>query len=70
MLHDEPRFWTFLKDAPGAIPLTNNTAERAIRPYVIRRKTRFFSQSPSKGPIPTDDLIHVGNLQAPNNQRL
>ena len=35
--------WTFL-GRPG-IPLTNNTAEQALRPYVVWRKTRFFSQS-------------------------
>jgi hypothetical protein len=45
LLQDEPRLWTFLKESPGVIPLTNNTAERAIRPYVIWRKTSFFSQS-------------------------
>ncbi len=35
--------WTFLRH-PN-VPLTNNAAERAIRPYVIWRKTSFFSQS-------------------------
>ena len=35
--------WTFLKD--GRIPLTNNRAERVIRPYVQWRKTSFASQS-------------------------
>ncbi len=45
LLQDEPLLWTFLKASPGVIPLTNNTAERAIRPYVIWRKTSFFSQS-------------------------
>ncbi len=43
LLGDFPRFWTFL-DHPG-VPMTNNTAERALRPYVIWRKTSFFSQS-------------------------
>ena len=43
LLADESMLWTFLKDS--AIPLTNNDAERAIRPYVIWRKTSFFSQS-------------------------
>ncbi|BCX80613.1 transposase, IS66 family [Methylomarinovum caldicuralii] len=43
LLDDFPRFWTF-PDHPG-VPMTNNTAERALRPYVIWRKTRFFSQS-------------------------
>ena len=35
--------WRFLQ-SPG-LALTNNHAERAIRPYVIWRKTSFFSQS-------------------------
>lgn len=43
LLTDEPLFWTFLNH-PG-IPLTNNTAERALRPYVIWRKISFASQS-------------------------
>ena len=43
LLTDEPMLWTFLQDS--AIPMTNNEAERAIRPYVIWRKTSFFSQS-------------------------
>ena len=43
LLRDEPMLWTVL-DAPG-LPLTNHAAERALRPYVIRRKTRFARQS-------------------------
>ena len=43
LLKDEVMCWTFLKDVD--IPLTNNTAERAIRPYVIWRKLSFASQS-------------------------
>ncbi len=43
LLRDEPMLWTFL-DHPG-LPLTNNAAERALRPYVIWRKTRFARQS-------------------------
>jgi hypothetical protein len=43
LLRDEPMLWRFL-DTPG-LDLTNNTAERALRPYVIWRKTSFFSQS-------------------------
>ena len=43
LLKDEAMFWTFLNH-PG-IPLTNNAAERALRPYVIWRKTSFASQS-------------------------
>ncbi len=42
LLADESMFWTFLQDS--AISITNNEAERAIRPYVIWRKTSFFSQ--------------------------
>ncbi|EIJ33659.1 IS66 family transposase [Thiothrix nivea] len=40
---DEAMCWTFLKDT--RIPLTNNRAERVIRPYVQWRKTSFASQS-------------------------
>lgn len=43
LLDNEPMLWTFLRH-PN-VPLTNNAAERAIRPYVIWRKTSFFSQS-------------------------
>ena len=43
LLQDESMLWTFLQ-RPG-LPLTNNTAERALRPYVVWRKTSFFSQS-------------------------
>lgn len=43
LLKDEAMCWTFIKSS--GIPLTNNTAERAIRPYVIWRKLSFASQS-------------------------
>ena len=43
LLKDEAMCWTFLRDL--SIPLTNNLAERAIRPYVIWRKLSFASQS-------------------------
>jgi hypothetical protein len=43
LLAEEPMLWTFLT-SPG-LDLTNNHAERALRPYVIWRKTSFFSQS-------------------------
>lgn len=43
LLKDEAMCWTFLKDT--RIPLTNNRAERVIRPYVQWRKTSFASQS-------------------------
>ncbi|MDB4224670.1 IS66 family transposase, partial [Granulosicoccus sp.] len=43
LLRREAMCWTFLKD--HRIPLDNNTAERALRPYVIWRKLSFSSQS-------------------------
>lgn len=43
LLQQEALLWTFLKDP--TIPLTNNLAEQALRPYVIWRKTSFFTQS-------------------------
>ncbi len=43
VLKDEAMYWTFLRDP--RIPLTNNAAERALRPYVIWRKISFASQS-------------------------
>jgi transposase len=43
LLRDEPMLWRFL-ESPG-LDLTNNQAERALRPYVIWRKTSFFTQS-------------------------
>jgi len=43
LLRDEPLLWRFL-ETPG-LDLTNNHAERALRPYVLWRKTSFFSQS-------------------------
>lgn len=43
LLKVEPLLWRFM-ESPG-LDLTNNTAERALRPYVIWRKTSFFSQS-------------------------
>lgn len=43
LLADESMLWTFTRYPQT--PLTNNAAERAIRPYVIWRKTSFFSQS-------------------------
>ena len=43
LLKDEPLCWTFLQHP--AIPLTNNLAERAIRPYVIWRKLSYAVQS-------------------------
>lgn len=43
LLRDNPKLWTFLKHL--GTPMTNNAAERSLRPYVIWRKTSFFTQS-------------------------
>jgi len=43
LLKREPMFWTFLIDQ--RISLTNNLAERVLRPYVIWRKLAFASHS-------------------------
>lgn len=43
LLVREPMFWTFLGD--DRVPLENNLAERMIRPYVIWRRTSYWSQS-------------------------
>ena len=43
LLKDEDLCWTFLQDP--VIPLTNNRAESALRPYVIWRKLSFATQS-------------------------
>lgn len=43
LLQDAGCLFTFIRH-PG-LPLTNNEAERAIRPYVIWRKTSFATQS-------------------------
>ena len=39
-----PKLTVFLAD--GRIPLDNNPAENAIRPFVIGRKNWLFSQTP------------------------
>ncbi len=43
LLRDNPKLWTFLS-IPG-VPMTNNAAERTLRPYIIWRKISFFCQS-------------------------
>ena len=43
LLGREPMLWTFLTDR--RIGLTNNVAERALRPYVIWRKLAFATHS-------------------------
>ncbi|CEP35289.1 Integron integrase [Halomonas sp. R57-5] len=43
--HQWPRLTRFLDD--GLIPLDNNPAENAIRPFVVGRKNWLFSHTPS-----------------------
>lgn len=43
--HQWPRLTRFLND--GLIPLDNNPAENAIRPFVLERKSWLFSHTPS-----------------------
>ena len=43
LLRDNSKLWTFLRMT--GVPMTNNAAERTIRPYVIWRKISFFCQS-------------------------
>lgn len=43
LLQNEALYWTFLRDS--RIPLTNNLAERSLRPSVLWRKISFSSQS-------------------------
>lgn len=50
LLKDEAMYWTFLSDSH--IPLTNNTAEQALRPYVLWRKSRFASPPYRGDPFP------------------
>jgi len=61
LLKDESMCWTFLNDTE--IPLTNNTAERAIRPYVIWRKLSFASQSPQGDQFRPMILTIIGTAQ-------
>ena len=42
---DETKLWLFIERSEMDIPLTNNAAERALRPYVIWRKKNYASQS-------------------------
>ncbi|MCP5021275.1 MAG: transposase [bacterium] len=46
ILRTEPAMWTFV-ECEG-VELTNNAAERAVRPVVIHRKTSLGSQSGSR----------------------
>ncbi|MCL7931821.1 IS66 family transposase, partial [Halomonas llamarensis] len=43
--HQWPRLTRFLDN--GLIPLDNNPAENAIRPFVVGRKNWLFSHTPS-----------------------
>lgn len=61
LLKDEAMCWTFLKHP--AIPLTNNTVERAIRPYVIWRKLSFASQSSQGDQFRPMILSIIGTVQ-------
>lgn len=42
------RFWSYVTDVPedGRLGLDNNTAEQAIKPFVIGRKNWLFSNTP------------------------
>ena len=61
LLKDEAMCWTFLRDP--RIPLTNNRAERAIRPYVQWRKTSFATQSAQGDRFRPMILTMVGTAQ-------
>jgi transposase len=43
LLHYEPALWSFVHEE--GVELTNNTAERALRPVVLWRKGSFGTQS-------------------------
>lgn len=61
LLKDESMCWTFLQHPD--IPLTNNTGERAIRPYVIWRKLSFASQSSQGDQFRPMILTVIGTAQ-------
>ena len=61
LLKDEAMCWTFLQDT--RIPLTNNRAERALRPYVQWRKTSFATQSAQGDRFRPMILTMVGTAQ-------
>ena len=42
-LHEKPYLYTFLED--GNVPIDNNRAENAIRPFAIGRKNWLFSNT-------------------------
>lgn len=61
LLKDEAMCWTFLQD--DRISLTNNRAERALRPYVQWRKTSFATQSAQGDRFRPMILTIVGTAQ-------
>ena len=42
-LHEKPNLYTFLED--GNMPIDNNRAENAIRPFAVGRKNWLFSNT-------------------------
>lgn len=42
-LHEKPYLYTFLED--GNVPIDNNRAENAIRPFAVGRKNWLFSNT-------------------------
>ncbi|BEP29235.1 IS66 family transposase [Helicovermis profundi] len=55
----------FLKD--GRIEIDNNRAERAIKPFVIRRKNRMFSRSPNES---VDSAIYYSVIETTKTNKL
>lgn len=43
VLHEKPNLYTFLND--GNVPIDNNRAENAIRPFAVGRKNWLFSNT-------------------------
>lgn len=62
LLKVEPALWTFV-EIPGVEP-TNNSAERALRPAVIWRRTSFGSQSKAGSQFVSRMLTVVTSLKA------
>lgn len=51
----------------GYLPINNNTAERAIRPFAIARKNWFFSHTP-KGATASAQLYSLVETAKANGQ--
>ena len=66
---ERPRWFAFLRH-PG-LPATNNLAERAMRPMVLRRKTSFGTRSPagSENVCVLTSLIQTAKLQNRDQHR-